>query len=106
MSRSMARPAMRPSKPGARGALTRCSTWSTTCTAAVRPKRATSAAGSASLFSVVPVAVASVRTPVEAFDSVRFRVSPPSSCESSSTVTSIVADLLPEPIVRVPLADR
>ena len=74
------------------------------CTAAVRPKRAMSARGIASLFSIVPVAVASVTTPFDAFDSVSVSVSPPSSCESSSTVTSMLPEVLPEPIVSVPLA--
>ena len=40
------------------------------CTAAVRPNRAISALGNASWFVMVPVALESVRLPLEAFDSV------------------------------------
>ena len=74
------------------------------CTAAVRPNRATSARGIASWFSIVPVAVASVRTPLDAFDSVSVSVSSPSLCESSSTVTSMLPDELPDSMVSIPLA--
>ena len=79
----------------ARGAFTRSSTCSTTWTAAVRLNRAMRAFGSGSLFSIVPVAVESLRVPFDAFDSASVSVSPPSSCESSRTVTSTVAEALP-----------
>ena len=76
------------------------------CTAAVRPNRAISARGIASWFSIVPVAVASVSTPLDAFDSVSVSVSvsSPSLCESSSTVTSMLPDELPDSMVSIPLA--
>ncbi len=61
------------------------------------------ALGSGSLFSIVPVAVESPRTPFDAFDSDSVSVSPPSSCESSRTVTSTVAEALPALMVSVPL---
>ena len=105
MSRLICRPATWPSKPGARGALTRSSTCSTTCSAAVRPNRATRAAGNASWLVIVPVAVPSVIVPFDGFDSVSVSVSPASSCESSSTGTSMVAELLPALIVSVPLVE-
>ena len=68
------------------------------CTAAVRPKRATRAAGSASWLVMVPVAL-------DAFDSVSVNVSLPSLCSSSMTGTSTVPDELPVPIVSVPEVD-
>ena len=74
------------------------------CTAAVRPKRAKSARGSGSRFLIVPVASPSASRPAEAFDSVSVSVSSPSSCASSSTVTSIVFDDSPAWNVSVPLA--
>ena len=109
MSRSIprrsSRPANRPRKPGSRGACSRSSTCSTTCTAAVRPNRASSARGSGSRFSIVPVASPSVtRPPPEALDSVSVSVSSPSSCASSSTTTSTVFDDSPAWNVSVPLA--
>ena len=96
-----ARPANRPSTPGARGAWSRSSTCSTTCTAAVRPNRASSARGSGSRFSIVPVASPSVSRPPEGFDSVT--VSPPSSWASSSTGTDTVFDVWPAAKRSVPL---
>ena len=75
------------------------------CTAAVRPNRAISALGSASWFVMVPVALESVRLPLEAFDNVTVNVSLPSLCSSSSTATSMVADELPALIVSVSLVD-
>ena len=75
------------------------------CIAAVRPNRAISAFGSASWFVIVPVAVASVRSPLEAFDSVSVNASLPSLCSSSSTATSMVADELPASIVSSPLVE-
>ena len=97
-------PANRPRKPGARGAAIRSSTCSTTCTAAVRPKRTKSARGSGSRFLIVPVASPSVSRPPAAFDSVSVSVSSPSSCASSSTATSTVCDDAPAWNVSVPLA--
>ena len=105
MLRSIRRPAKRPSKPGTRGALTRSSTCSSTWTAAARPKRAVSAAGSASWFVIVPVAVASVSVPADAFESVIVSVSLPSLCSSSRTATSMLPLELPAPIVSVPPVD-
>ena len=102
--RRNSRPANRPRKPGSRGAASRSSTCSTTCTAAVRPNRASSARGIGSWFSIVPVASPSVSRPDEAFDSVSDSVSSPSSCASSSTPTSIVFDRSPAPNLSVPLA--
>lgn len=96
-------PGTRASTPGCRGAEMRSSTCSTMCTAAVRPKRAMSAAGIASWFSIVPVAVALVSTAPEGFDNVSVSVSSPSSCASSSTATSMVCDVCPVPNVSVPL---
>ena len=75
------------------------------CTAAVRPNRAISALGSASWLLMVPVALASVRSPLEAFDSVSVNVSLPSLCSSSITATSMLPDELPASIVSVPLVD-
>ncbi len=95
-------PATRPSKPGARGAFARSSTVSTTCGAAVRPKRATRAAGSASWLLIVPVAVSSVSVPLDGFDSVSVSVSLPSLCSSSRTGTSMLPEELPAPMVSVP----
>ena len=110
ISRSMpgrsARPATRPSMPGARGAASRSSTCSTTCTAAVRPNRASSARGNGSALSIVPVASPSVRCPPDTFDKVSVNVSSPSSCASSSTATVIVRDDSPVWNVSVPLAGR
>ena len=103
MLRSTFRPAMRPSKPGLRGASMRSSIWSMTWTAAVRPKRAISARGIASLLSIVPVAVASSSTALVGFDSVSVSVSSSSSCASSSTGTSMLAEVLPALMVSVPL---
>ena len=105
MFRLICRPATRPSNPGARGAFTRSSTCSTTCNAAVRPKRATRAAGNASWFVMVPVADESVRLPLDGFDSVSVNVSDPSLCSSSMTDTSMLPLELPAPIVSVPDAD-
>ena len=106
MSRSMprrrARPANRPRKPGSRGAWSRSSTCSTTCTAAVRPKRAISARGSGSLFWMVPVAVPSAMRAPETFDSVSVSVSSLSSWESSSTSTRTVFDVSPVAKLSVP----
>ena len=70
MPRRSSRPATSPRKPGSRGAAIRSSTCSTTCTAAVRPNRASSARGSGWWFLIVPVASLSVSRPREAFDSV------------------------------------
>ena len=95
MPRRSSRPANRPRKPGSRGAASRSSTCSTTCTAAARPNRASSARGIGSWFSIVPVASPSVSRPDEAFDSVSVSVSSPSSCASSNTPTSIVFDRSP-----------
>ena len=108
MSRSIprrsSRPATSPRKPGSRGASMRSSMCSTTCTAAVRPKRASSARGSGSRLTIVPVASPSATRPPEAFDSRSVSVSSPSSCESSSTATLIFFDDSPERNVSVPLA--
>ena len=110
MSRSMprrsSRPATRPRNPGSRDASNRASTCSTTCTAAVRPKRASSARGSGSVFLIVPVASPSVTRPDEAFDRRSVSVSSPSSCESSNTATSTVFDDSPARNFSVPLAAR
>ena len=63
-SRSMpgrnSRPASRAPKPRSRGAAVRCPMCSTTCSAVARPKRAESAAGIRSAFSIVRVASPSV----------------------------------------------
>ena len=104
MPRRSSRPANRPRNPGSRGACSRSSTCSTTCTAAVRPKRASNARGSGSRFLIVPVASPSDSRPDEAFDSVSVNVSSPSSCASSSTATSMVFDDSPAWNVSVPLA--
>ena len=72
-------------------------------TAAVRPKRAISALGNASWFVMVPVALESVRSPLEASESVTVNVSLPSLCSSSMTDTWMVPDELPALIVSVPL---
>ena len=102
MSRSIplrsSRPAKRPRKPSSRGACSRSSTCSTTCIAAVRAKRAKSARGIGSSCSIYPVASPSVITASEAFDSRSVNVSSPSSCVSSSSVTSTV-------FVRAPARD-
>ena len=75
------------------------------CTAAVRPNRAISAFGSASWFVMVPVALASVRSPLEGLDSVTVNDSMPSLCSWSMTSTSILPDELPASIVSVPLVE-
>ena len=107
-SRSMpgrnSRPANRARKPRSRGAAIRCSTCSTTCSAVARPNRASSAAGIRSAFSIVPVASASSSHAPAAFDSTSTNVSSPSSCASSSTVTSMVLLDSPAWNVSVPLA--
>ena len=77
---------------------------STTSTATARPKRERNAAGIGSWFSIVPVAVASVSTPDEGLDSVSVRVSLPSLCASSFTVTSMVVDDWPVRMYAVPSA--
>ena len=102
--RRSSRPANRPRNPGSRGAAVRSSTCSTTSTAAVRPKRAGSARGSGSELTIVRVASPSVSRPPEAFDSTSVGVSSPSSCASSSTVTSTAVDDSPVSNVSVPLA--
>ena len=58
-----------PGSPAPRGAAIRSSMCSTTCSAVARPKRASSAAGIRSVFSIVPVASSSVTTAPDAFDS-------------------------------------
>ena len=78
--------------------------WVTTRSAAARPKRASSAAGIRSVFSIVPVASPSATRTPEGLDSRRFIVSSPSSCASSTTATAIVFDDSPASNVRVPLA--
>ena len=107
-SRSMpgrrSRPANRARKPGSRGFAIRASTCSTTCCAVARPNRASSAAGSRSAFSIVPVASASSRRASDTFDSASTNVSSPSSCASSSTGTATVFDDSPASNVNVPLA--
>ena len=50
------RPAKRARKPRRRGAAIRSSMCVTTCSAVARPKRASSAAGTRSVFRIVPVA--------------------------------------------------
>ena len=54
----------RPRKPGFRAASSRSSTCSTTCSAAVRPNRASSARGSGSELTIVPVVSSSGTRPV------------------------------------------
>ena len=76
----------------------------TTCSAADRAKRASSAAGIRSAFSILPVASASPRRTPDGFDSRSVSVSSPSSCASSSTLTEIVPDDSPAANVSVPLA--
>ena len=97
------RPANRARKPRRRGAAIRSSMWVTTCSAVARPKRASSAAGIRSAFSIVPVASPSPRFAPEAFDNRRLNVSSPSSCASSSTATAMVFDDSPAANVSVPL---
>ena len=77
---------------------------STTWLPTVRPKRTIHAAGIWSQFSIVPVAVASARYAPEGFESVSVSVSSPSSCASSSTVTSTVFDRSPVANLSVPRA--
>ena len=79
---------------------------STTCVPTVRPKRTIHAFGIGSEFSIVPVAVASSMRAPEALASISVSVSSPSSCASSSTVTSTVFDRSPPANVSVPLAAR
>ena len=98
------RPASRARKPRSRGAAIRSSIVVTTCSAVARLKRAKSAAGIRSAFSIVPVASPSARYAPEAFDSVSVSVSSPSSCASSNTETSIVFDESPAWNESVPLA--
>ena len=74
------------------------------CSAIARPKRASSAAGIRSVFSIVPVASPSASHAPDTFDSVSVSVSSPSSCASSSTVTSIVPDESPGWNESVPVA--
>ena len=83
-------------------AASRSPTASSTCPAAVRPKRASQARGSGSLLTIVPVAAASRMRAPDAFDSVSVSVSSPSSCASSSTVTFTVFSVSPAWKVSVP----
>ena len=103
LPRCSSRPANRARKPRCRGAAIRSSMWVTTCSAVARPMRASSAAGIRSAFSIVPVASPSATCAPEAFDSRSVSVSSPSSCASSSTLTSIVADEAPRWTESVPL---
>ena len=81
--------------PGVRGALSRASTASSTWPVTVRPKRASHAAGIASVLSIVPVAVPSAISARYGAESLSVMVSAPSSCASSSTRTATVLDLWP-----------
>ena len=96
------RPATWASTPTSRGAASRSSTCSTTCTAAVRPNRAIKACGSGSLFPIVPVASALVMETVWDASSHRralliltFTVSPLSFTESSMMLTKGLSTRLP-----------
>ena len=89
------RPANRARKPRCRGAAIRSSMVVTTCSAVARPKRARSAAGIKSLFSIVPVASPSAMSAPLALDSRSVKVSSPSSCASSSTATDTVFRVSP-----------
>ena len=68
----------------------------------MRPKRASHAAGIASLFSMVPVASASAMRAPRAFDRRSTMVSARSSCESSRTMMLTTFDTLPGRKRRVP----
>ena len=96
------RPATWASTPTSRGAASRSSTCSTTCTAAVRPNRAIKACGSGSLFLIVPVASSLVMETVwdasshsRALLILTFTVSPLSFIESSMMRTKGLSTLFP-----------
>ena len=79
-----------------------------TCSATVRPKRASHAFGIASEFSMVPMAVASLSQalPPRGLESVSTNVSSPSSWASFSTGTDTVFAVSPGRKVSVPEVDR
>ena len=84
----------------------RASTASTTWPATVRPKRANHACGIASVFSMVPVAVASLShaLPPEALLKASVKISSPSSWSSSITATETVFAVSPGAKLSVPVA--
>ena len=87
---------------GVRALRSRWSTASSVCSHAVRPKRPSHARGIGSLLTIVPVASASANSAPAALLRRRANVSEPSSCASSSTVTSMVCVVSPASKVRVP----
>ena len=97
-------PASDTSTPGARAARIRLSTAPSTCSATVRPNRASHARGIASAFSMVPVALASASFTLvgDGFESASVSVSFPSSYASSSTGTETVRLVSPAAKVSVP----
>ena len=97
-----ASPAMVRFVPGLGGPASRVFAASTICSATVRPKRESQAAGMWSLFSMVPVASPSARYAPDGFESVTVSVSEPSSWESSSTATATVFEVSSGAKVRVP----
>ena len=96
-------PATRARPPAPRGASRRASTPASTCSATVRPNRASHALGIGSAFSIVPVATRSAMAAPCAFESLSLNVSGPSSWASSSTATATVFARSPTANVSVPL---
>ena len=95
-------PASHACAPPPRGSSSRACTPATTCSASVRPNRASHARGIASAFSMVPTASSSTIQAPCAFRSFSRNVSSPSSCPSSSTGTETVFSISPTAKVSVP----
>ena len=89
--------------PAVRGASSRAPTASTTCSASVRPNRASHAFGILSVFSIVPVASRSPSRAPSTFESRSRKVSWPSSWPSSKIGTRTVFEVSPAAKVRLPL---
>ena len=89
--------------PAARGASSLACTLSTTCSATVRPNRASHAFGILSVFSIVPVASRSPSRAPATFESRSRNVSCPSSWPSSRIGTDTVFTRSPAAKVSVPV---
>ena len=97
-----ASPARRASTPARGAARSRSLTASSTCSATVRPNRASHAFGMWSLFSMVPDATASAMIAPSSFHRYSHIASSPSSWASSSTATLTVFTVSPGANTSVP----